>query len=56
MTITYRDDLGIVAEKVDEFGVSFCEGKAYFNDKTVDISKLVIIAEIGILKGKEEEK
>lgn len=45
MTITYRDNLGIVAEKVDEFGVSFCEGKAYFNDKKVDVSSLVSIAD-----------
>lgn len=45
MTITYCDDLGIVSEKVDEFGVSFCEGKAHFNDKKIDVDNIVSITE-----------
>lgn len=28
--IIYQDEIGIVSEQVDEFGVSFGEGYAYF--------------------------
>lgn len=46
MQIEYRDEIGIVTETVDEDGVSFCDGKAYFNDKTVEITALVSIREV----------
>lgn len=45
MFITYRDEIGYVTEKVDEYGVSFYNGKAVFNDKTVDISLVDSITE-----------
>lgn len=43
MVITYRDNLGIVAEEIDEYGISFCDGKIYFNDKVIDISAIIEI-------------
>lgn len=43
MVITYRDNLGIVTEKIDEYGISFCDGKVYFNDKIIDISMIIEI-------------
>lgn len=43
MVITYRDNLEIVAEKIDEYGISFCNGKVYFNDKIIDISAIIEI-------------
>lgn len=45
MTIVYRDDLGHVAEKIDEDGVTFCGGKAYFNDKKIDVESIIEITE-----------
>ena len=45
MRITYRDEIGYVTEQVDEYGVSFYNGKAVFNDKTVDISLVDSITE-----------
>lgn len=45
MFITYRDEIGYVTEEVDEYGVSFYNGKAVFNDKTVDISLVDSITE-----------
>lgn len=45
MTIVYRDEISHVAEKVDEDGVFFCGGKAYFNDKKVDVASIVSITE-----------
>lgn len=45
MFITYRDEIGYVTEQVDEYGVSFYNGKAVFNDKTVDISLVDSITE-----------
>ena len=41
MIITYRDNLGIVTEEIDEYGTSFCDGKVYFNDKVIDISAII---------------
>ena len=33
LMITYRDHLGIIIRAVDEqYGVSFCDGTAYFTD------------------------
>ena len=43
MIITYRDNLGIVAEEIDEYGISFCDDKVYFNDKIIDISAIIEI-------------
>ena len=37
MTIYYRDHLGYVKEKVDEYGISFCDGYVYFNDKKIGV-------------------
>lgn len=45
MKITYRDEIGYVTEQVDEYGVSFYNGKAVFNDKEVDISLVDSITE-----------
>ena len=45
MTVEYRDELGVVTEEVDDYGISFLEGKAYFNDKVIDMSSLVSIKE-----------
>jgi len=46
MTVEYRDELGVVTEEVDKDGISFLEGKAYFNDKVIDISSLVFVKEV----------
>jgi len=43
LKISYRDELGIVIEEVDEYGVSFADGKAYFNDKTIPMEYVVAI-------------
>ena len=41
--IAYRDEIGIVTEILDKDGVSFSDGKAYFNDKVIDMIALVCI-------------
>ena len=46
MIIIYRDEIGYITEQVDEYGVSFYNGKAIFNDKEVDISLVDSITEI----------
>ena len=46
MGITYRDEVGIITETVDSNGVSFCDGKAYFNDKVINMDSLVSIQEV----------
>ena len=46
MIIIYRDEIGYVTEQVDEYGVSFYNGKAVFNDKEVDIILVDSITEI----------
>ena len=43
MIIVYCDDIGIVVEEVDEFGISLSGGKVYFNDKIIDISSIMEI-------------
>ena len=45
MYVVYRDELGYVSEKVDEYGISICDGKAYINDKIIPITSLVGITE-----------
>lgn len=46
MIIIYRDEVGYITEQVDEYGVSFYNGKAVFNDKEVDIFLVDSITEI----------
>ena len=46
MVVEYRDELGVVREEIDENGVSFLDGKAYFNDKVIDMNALVQIREV----------
>ena len=46
MEVIYRDEIGVITEIVDEDGVSFCDGKAYFNDKAIDMNALVQIREV----------
>lgn len=46
MQIIYQDEIGIIAETIDENGVSFCDGKAYFNDKVVEMTALISIKEV----------
>ena len=46
MEITYRDEVGTVTETVDSDGVSFCDGKAYFNDKAIEMTALISIKEV----------
>ena len=46
MIIIYRDEIGYITEQVDEYGVSFYNGKAVFNGKEVDISLVDSITEI----------
>lgn len=45
MVITYRDELGIVAEIVDEYGITSDGTVFYFNDKRVAVSSVVAIQE-----------
>ena len=40
MLIKYRDNLGYVVEEVDEYGISFCGGIAYVNDKEIPVCNL----------------
>lgn len=40
MIIVYSDEIGIVVEEVDEYGITFSDGKAYFNDNIVDVSAI----------------
>lgn len=43
LMISYRDELGMVIEEIDEYGVSFADGKAYFNDKAIPMEYVVAI-------------
>ena len=45
MIITYQDEIGILREEIDKYGVSFSDGKAYFNDKAIDMTSLISIEE-----------
>lgn len=40
MIIIYSDEIGIVVEEIDEYGISFTDGKAYFNDRVIDINAI----------------
>ena len=46
MYITYRDEVGQIVAHVNEYGISFCDGYAYFDteDMTVKISTTSIIS------------
>ncbi len=44
ITIIYRDEIGLIEEKVDCYGVECLEGKAVFNDKKIDMENIVRIA------------
>lgn len=43
MVISYRDSLGVVVEEVDEYGVDFSDGFAFFNDKKIEVSTVVSV-------------
>ena len=57
LAISYRDEVGGVLETIKDFDeetqtpldevISFCSGKAYFNDKEIDINDIV---NIGIIE------
>lgn len=49
MIVVYRDELGVVEEKVDEDGIDFLNGNAYFNDKQIPMKDIQRIAEEIIL-------
>lgn len=46
MVITYRDEIGVVVEELDEFGTDFCDGVVYFNDKKIEVSAVISIKEV----------
>lgn len=48
MIITYRDELGIVEIRVNEFGISFADGYAYFSDEQNNDCRIDINDIIGI--------
>lgn len=48
MTITYRDELGYCAEKIDENGIDIVDGVAYFNDKKIAMENITAIKEEGV--------
>lgn len=45
MYITYMDNVGTLVECVDEYGIQFNNGFAYFNDKRIDIKNILEIKE-----------
>lgn len=45
MIIEYRDELGVVIEEIDEYGISFVDDTVYFNDKKVNVKALIAIRE-----------
>jgi len=49
MIVVYRDELGVVEEKVNEDGIDFLNGNAYFNDKQIPVKDVQRIAEEIIL-------
>lgn len=36
MKIVYADEVGVVVEEVDVYGVSFVDNVAYFNDRKIE--------------------
>ena len=50
MAVTYRDEIGIVQVKVDEYGVAFSDGFAYFgdgeNDYKIETKNIIEIVSI----------
>ena len=53
MYITYRDEVGIISEKIDENGIDFLDDKAIFNDKSIKLSTLVRIESIKAITAKK---
>lgn len=43
ITIIYRDELGLIEEAVDMYGIEFLEGQAIFNDQKINIENIVSI-------------
>lgn len=44
LTIIYRNELGLIEEQVDMYGIEFSEGIAVFNDKKIDVNNILRIA------------
>lgn len=45
MYITYMDNLGTALEPIDEYGIQFNNGFAYFNDKKIEANAVLEIKE-----------
>ena len=45
LCVAYRDKLGYVMENVKYETIEFLDGKAYVNDKTIDVMDIVRIGE-----------
>lgn len=45
MYITYMDNLGTAIEPIDEYGIQFNNGFAYFNDKKIEANAVLEIKE-----------
>ena len=43
MWIKYNDSLGVICEMVDEYGISFNGGMAYFNNKKLPVEYILEI-------------
>ena len=45
MVIIFRDEIGVVSVQADEYGISFCNGHAYFatedNTYEIDINNIM---------------
>ena len=45
LCVAYRDELGYVIENVKYETIEFLDGKAYVNDRTIDVMDIVRIGE-----------
>lgn len=45
MYVTYMDNLGTALEPIDEYGIQFNNGFAYFNDKKIEANAVLEIKE-----------
>ena len=45
MFIIYRDELGIVGETINEYGIDILDGIAHFNDKKIPVNNIESIKE-----------
>ena len=41
--IEYCDNIGVISEFVDEYGIRFAFGLAYFNDKKIPVQNIMSI-------------